>query len=210
MTADVHRREFIKTGTAAGLGLLATAPATRASALLTGKSPGERVVVGVIGVNGRGIVHAQNFSKLPNSVVAYICDVDSNVVAKAVKAAGQNQSAAVKVGGAFRRILDDKSVDAISIAAPDHWHAPMALLAMKAGKHVYLEKPSGHNPREDELLIDASRKYNARVQLGTQRRSGPRFFEAIQALKDGAIGRPYLARAWYANTRLGIGKGKPG
>ena len=98
-------------------------------------------------------------------------------------------------------MLDDKSVDAISIATPDHWHAPMALLAMKAGKHVYLEKPSGHNPHEDELLIAASKKYKTHVQLGTQRRSGPRFFEAIEAIKDGAIGTPYLARAWYANTR---------
>jgi predicted dehydrogenase len=86
----------------------------------------------------------------------------------------------------------------------------MTLLAVKAGKHVYLEKPSGHSCNEDELLMQAAKKYNnIRVQLGTQRRSGPRFYEAIQALKDGAIGTPYLARAWYANTRKGIGKGKP-
>jgi predicted dehydrogenase len=108
----------------------------------------------------------------------------------------------------FRRALDDKNVDALAIAAPDHWHTPMTLLALKAGKHVYLEKPSGHDPHEDELLIAASSKYDKHVQLGTQRRSGPRFFEAIQAMKDGAIGKPYLARAWYANTRTTIGKGK--
>jgi predicted dehydrogenase len=172
-------------------------------------SPAEKVVVAVVGVNGRGVVHAQNFAKLANSEVAYVCDVDSKVVGKAVDAAKRSQSASVQVLGDFRRALDDKAVDAVAIATPDHWHAPMTILALKAGKHVYLEKPSGHDPHEDELLIQAARKYKRHVQLGTQRRSGPRFFEAIQEIKNGAIGKPYLARTWYANTRVGIGKGKP-
>ena len=204
MERKIERRDFVKTTAAAGL--LAAGRQPGPLFVLNG-SPNEKVAVGVIGVNGRGIVHAQNFARLANSEVAYICDVDSAVVAKAVEAAGKGQTAPVKVTGDFRRVLDDKAVDAISIAAPDHWHAPMTILALKAGKHVFLEKPSGHNPHEDELLIEAVRKYPKQVQLGTQRRSGPRFFEAIQAIKDGAIGRPYLARAWYANTRRGIGKG---
>jgi predicted dehydrogenase len=203
---EIDRRDFVKTGAAAGLGLLAGATGPGPLFAMRG-SPAERVRVAVVGVNGRGVVHAQNFSSLPNSEVAYICDVDASVIAKAA-AASRSQAAAPKIIGDFRRALDDKSVDAISIAAPDHWHAPMTLLAMKAGKHVYVEKPSGHDPREDELLIAASAKYKSHVQLGTQRRSGPRFFEAIQAIKDGAIGTPYLARAWYANTRTSIGKGK--
>ena len=85
----------------------------------------------------------------------------------------------------------------------------MAILAMQAGKHVYLEKPSSHNPREAELLDAAQKKYNRVVQLGTQQRSSPRTIEALAAIKDGVIGAPYLTRAWYANTRVGIGKGKP-
>jgi predicted dehydrogenase len=202
----IQRREFVKTTAAAGL----FAAGSRPGPLFGFEgSPNEKVVVGVIGVNGRGIVHAQNFAKLPNSQVAYVCDVDSGVVAKAVAAAGKGQAAPVQVTTDFRRVLDDPAVDAVSIATPDHWHAPMTILALKAGKHVYLDKPSGHNPREDELLIEAVRRYPKQVQLGTQRRSGPRFFEAIQAVKDGAIGQPYLARAWYANTRRGIGKGNP-
>jgi predicted dehydrogenase len=206
---DLDRRDFIKTTTAAGFGVALGANSNRPGPLfLFGGSPNEKVRVGVIGVNGRGIVHAQNFSKLPNSEVAYICDVDSKVIARAVTAAGRNQTAAVKTEGDFRKVLDDKTVDAISIAAPDHWHAPMTLMAMKAGKHVYVEKPSGHNPREDELLVEAAAKSKMKVQLGAQRRSGPRFFEAIQLIKDGAIGNPYQARAWYANTRDTIGKGK--
>ena len=113
-----------------------------------------------------------------------------------------------KAIGDFRRALEDPTVDAVSIATPDHWHAPMAILAMKAGKHVYVEKPCGHNAREGELLVAAQRETHRVVQMGTQQRSSARTIEALQRIKDGVIGRPYLARAWYANTRVGIGKGK--
>ena len=200
-----NRREFIRTSAVAGLGLVAT---TRPLSAFRG-SPNEKVVVGVIGVNGRGAVHAEGFAALANAEVAYICDVDRNVIDKALRAAAKSQTVAIKVVTDFRRVLDDKDVDAVVLSTPDHWHAPMTILAMKAGKHVYLEKPSGHNPREDELLIQAAAKYPVHVQLGTQRRSGPRFFEALQLLHEGAIGKPYLARTWYANTRESIGKGKP-
>jgi predicted dehydrogenase len=205
---DVPRRDFIKTGAAAAFGLAASRRAP-GPLFIPRSSANEKVVVAICGVNSRGLDHAQNFSKLPNSEVAYICDVDANVIAKALATVGRNQTTReAKALGDFRRALDDKSVDAITIATPDHWHAPMALLAMKAGKHVYVEKPSGHDPHEDELLIAAAKKYNVRVQLGAQRRSGPHFFEALQSLKDGIIGTPYLARSWYVNTRQSIGKGK--
>src|SRR5437867_8734870 len=188
--SDIDRRDFIKKTSAVGLGALATSRGL--SPLLDSKGPAnEKVVVAVVGVNGRGVVHAQNFAMLENSEVAYICDVDSNVVSKGVSAATKSQTKTPKVVSDFRRILDDKSVDAVAMATPDHWHTPMTLLAVKAGKHVYLEKPSGHSCNEDELLMQAAKKYgNMRVQLGTQRRSGPRFFEAIQTLKDGQIGTP--------------------
>jgi predicted dehydrogenase len=205
----VDRRDFVKTTTVAGLGLWAGARPSAGPLLAPNGSPAEKVRVAVIGVNGRGVVHAQNFASLPSSEVAYVCDVDANVVAKAVAAAARAQPTPPKVVGDFRRALDDKNVDAVSIAAPDHWHAPMTLLALAAGKHVYVEKPSGHDPHEDELLVAAAGRHKTLVQLGTQRRSGPHFFEALQALKEGAIGTPYLARTWYVNTRTGIGKGKP-
>ncbi|HEY1175107.1 MAG TPA: Gfo/Idh/MocA family oxidoreductase, partial [Phytomonospora sp.] len=208
-SAPVDRRDFLKTTTMAGLGLWTGAQSSAGPLLAPRGSPAEKVVVAVVGVNGRGVVHAQNFASLPNSEVAYVCDVDANVVAKGVNAAARAQQTPPKVVVDFRRALDDKHVDAISIAAPDHWHAPMTLLALQAGKHVYVEKPSGHDPHEDELLVAASKRYRTHVQLGTQRRSGPHFFEALQALKEGAIGTPYLARNWYVNTRGGIGKGKP-
>ncbi len=205
-STNVDRREFLKSASATGLGLVMTSqlagPLIRA-----GSSAGDKIVVAVIGLNGRGQVHAQNFSHLANSEVAYLCDVDSNVLAKAAKSLS-GAARAPKAIGDFRRALDDKQVDAVSIATPDHWHAPMAILAMQAGKHVYVEKPCGHNPREGELLVDAQKKYGRVVQMGTQQRSSARTIEAVAAIRDGVVGKPYLARAWYANTRTGIGRGK--
>ena len=202
---DIDRRDFVKKTTAVGLGVLA-AKNPSSLGILRG-SPNETVRVAVIGVNSRGLVHAQNFATIPHSEVAYICDVDANVIRKGLDRA-KSQTRAPKTERDFRRILDDKSVDAVSIAAPDHWHTPMTLLALKAGKHVYVEKPSGHNPREDELLMQAARKYDRQIQLGTQARSGPHFIDALQRVRSGEIGTPTLARAWYANTRGSIGKGK--
>ncbi len=203
----VDRRDFLKRAGVAGLGIAMTnripLGAPRAS-----RSPNEKVLVAVIGLNGRGQVHAQNFSRLPNSEVAYLCDVDSTVLGKTSSGMMSGQARTPKAVDDFRRALDDKDVDAVSIAAPDHWHAPMAILALKAGKHVYLEKPCGHNPREGELLVAAQKRYGKQVQQGSQQRSSPRTIEALQMLKEGAIGSPYQVRAWYANTRTGIGRGK--
>jgi len=109
----------------------------------------------------------------------------------------------------LRRVLDDAEVDAVSIATPDHWHAPAAILACAAGKHVYVEKPGSHNPHESELLVAAARKHNRVVQMGNQRRSWPWVIEAIQALKSGELGKLFFARAWYTNHRASIGHGKP-
>src|SRR5216117_3165652 len=200
----MKRRHFVKTVSATGLGLAAA----RSPLLALGGSPGEKVVVAVMGLNGRGTVLARVFAKTPNAEVACVCDVDAQVLAKGVTAVGEAQGKPPRALGDFRRALDDKAVDALVIAAPDHWHAPAALLALGAGKHVYLEKPCGHNPREGELLVDAQRKHGRVVQMGTQQRSAPRSIDIVQAIKEGAIGEPYLARAWYANTRGPISRGK--
>ena len=200
----MKRRRFVKTVSSAALGVIAP----RAPLFAKG-SPSEKVVVAVMGLNGRGSVLAKVFAKSPNAAVAAVCDVDSTVLAKAAAAVGEAQGKQVKGIGDFRRALDDKSIDALVIAAPDHWHAPAAILAMSAGKHVYLEKPCGHNAREGELLVEAQRKHGRVVQMGTQQRSAPRSMEVVQAVREGLIGKPYQARAWYANTRGTIGRGKP-
>src|SRR5881392_1262259 len=200
----MKRRKFLKTASAAGLSLVAS---PGVSSWL--RSPGEKVRVAVMGLNGRGMVLARGFARAAHAEVAYVCDVDSLVLAKGVSAVTGVQGKAPKGLGDFRKALEDKDVDALVIAAPDHWHTPAALLAMRAGKHVYLEKPCGHNPREGELLVDGQRKYRRVVQMGTQQRSAPKSIELMQAIAEGIIGRPYLARAWYANTRAGIGRGQP-
>ena len=194
----MKRRQFVKTVSATGLGLAAA----NSPLLALRGSPSEKVTVAVMGLNGRGSVLAKAFAKTANAAVAAVCDVDSTVLAKAAATLG------VKGIADFRRALDDKSIDALVIAAPDHWHAPAALLAMSAGKHVYLEKPCGHNAREGELLVEAQRKHGRVVQMGTQQRSAPRSIEVLQAVREGLIGKAYQARAWYANTRGTIGRGK--
>src|SRR5437016_9934358 len=200
----MKRRKFLKTASAAGLGLAAS---PEFPAWL--RSPGDTVRVAVMGLNGRGTVLARTFARAAHAAVAYVCDVDSVVLAKGVSAVAAVQSKSPQGLGDFRKALEDKDVDALVIAAPDHWHTPAALLAMQAGKHVYVEKPCGHNAREGELLVEAQRKHQRVVQMGTQQRSAPRSMEVVQAVREGLIGKPYQARAWYANTRGTIGRGKP-
>ena len=205
---SITRRDFLERPGAVGLGVaLGGALPSVAPRVRPIRSANEKVVVAVIGLNGRGIVHAQNFARLPNAEVAYLCDVDSAVLGRAT--AARRGPSTPKAIGDFRRALDDETVDAVAIATPDHWHTPMAILAMKAGKHVYLEKPCGHNPREGELLVAATKKYGRQVQQGSQQRSAARTLEALQMIREGAIGAPYLVRAWYANSRGSIGHGKP-
>jgi predicted dehydrogenase len=161
-----------------------------------------------MGVNGRGLDHVRAFLNQPKAQIAYICDVDQNALGKAMEIASKGQAKPRAISD-FRRALDDRSVDGLSIAAPDHWHAPAAIMGLKAGKHIYIEKPGSHNPAEAELLVEAMKKYNTKIiQMGNQRRSWPRVKEAIQSLHNGIIGKVYYARTWYTNTRPSIGKGK--
>ena len=204
----LDRRDFVKRASATGLGAVVASHGIGPLFVFDG-SPAERMAVGIMGLNGRGMVHARDFAHGANTTVAYLCDVDSTVLAKALAETSPLQARPPKAVGDFRRMLEDKSVDAIVIAAPDHWHTPATILALDAGKHVFVEKPSGHDAREDELIVEAARKHNKlHVQLGTQARSGPHFIEVLHSIRDGQIGTPYLARAWYANTRSGIGNGR--
>ena len=206
-THNIDRRDFLKTASAAGIGLAAASASSRIGPLFAATSPNENVRVAVMGLNGRGAVLGRAFARTAGVEVAYVCDVDSTVLAKGGSTIAEAQTQSPIGIGDFRRALDDKTVDALVIAAPDHWHAPAAILAMKAGKHVYLEKPCGHNAREGELLVQAQRKYNRMVQMGNQQRSAPQSIEVMAAIRDGIIGKVYLARGWYANSRVGIGKG---
>lgn len=208
MTNSMDRRKFIKMTSAAsvGLGMLASAPGVVKSA-----SPNSRINVAVMGTNSRGRSHARGFAELPNVEVTYICDVDELAIEKgfeAVRDGGQTEQP--KGVQDFRRALEDDSVDAIAMALPIHWHAPASIMALQAGKHVYVEKPCSHNPREGELLVAAANKYNRVVQMGNQRRSWGNVIDALHLLNEGIIGRTYYARCWYATGRGPIGFGKVG
>ncbi len=174
------------------------------------RSANETIQVGIMGTGGRGTQLARAFHGQPGCVVTYVCDPDRSRMESAARAVERIDEGnhRPKTVTDFRRILDDKSVDALVIAAPDHWHAPATILACKAGKHVYVEKPCSHNPLEGELMVQAARKYDRKVQMGNQRRSWPKIQEAMQALREGIIGRVYYSRAWYANRRGSIGRGK--
>jgi predicted dehydrogenase len=199
MNHSAGRRRFLQAASAAPLLAMPAMAGTR--------SPSETFVVGIMGMGGRGKDHAHTLAGLPGVEIAYVCDVDKRRTSEATVAgpAGKKEPKGV---GDFRRILDDKAVDALVVATCNHWHAPAAILACAAGKHVYVEKPCSHNPREGELLIEAARKHNRVVQMGNQRRSWPKVIEAIEQVRSGAIGRPYFAECFYGNTRPSIGHGK--
>jgi predicted dehydrogenase len=206
MSNSIHRRHFLGAAAAAGVGL-----GLNAATNVLGANE-KKLVVGIMGTGGRGTEHAKSFAKQANVEVAYVCDVDKNRAGKAAeevnkivsKAAGKAPQAVQD----FRKILDDKAVDVVVVATCNHWHAPAAILACTHGKHVYVEKPCSHNAHEGELMVEAARKNNCRVQMGNQRRSWPKIIEAIQQVRDGVIGRAYFAQAWYLNTRPSIGKGQ--
>jgi predicted dehydrogenase len=208
MKKDIKRRNFIKTVATGSLGLGVMSSAHSFN-ILSQYPVQDKVRVAIMGVNGRGSQHVQAFAKVPNAEISYICDVDSRAVTSGLALAESSGVPKQPQGiSDFRRALDDKNVDAISIALPDHWHTPMALMALKAGKHVYVEKPGSHNPAEGELLSKATSAFGKIVQMGNQRRSWPRVQEAIAELHAGVIGNAYYARAWYTNTRQSIGFGK--
>ncbi len=168
----------------------------------------DKVLIGIMGTNGRGLEHIRAYTKIPNVEIGWICDVEDNARTKGISLVEQltgKKPVAVKD---FRKILDNKDLDAMSIATPDHWHTPAAILACAAGKHVYVEKPCGHNPEEGEKLIRAARKYKRKVQMGDQRRSMPRLIAAMKQVHEGIIGNAYFARGWYYNNRKPIGEGK--
>lgn len=158
----------------------------------------DRIRWGIIGCGQRGRWFFEGAD--------YVCDPDQNRLAVAAEKSGVDSAHAVTD---FRRILDDRAIDAVVIATPDHWHAPAAILACEAGKHVYVEKPCSHNFREAQLLLKAARENNVIVQHGTQQRSTPFTIEAMDKLHEGVIGDVLVAKAWNIQHRDNIGFAQP-
>ena len=204
------RREFLKktaTGTAA-VSIGGVLPGFSAGSYKRIAGANDKVRISVMGVNSRGRALARNFARQQNCEVRHICDVDSRASQKCIDSLAEIQEYKPSSYRDFRTSLASEEIDALVIAAPDHWHAPATLLAIQAGKHVYVEKPLSHNPREGELLTEAAGRYGRVIQMGSQRRSWPNVIEGIRKLRDGVIGRVYFGKAWYANNRGPIGKGK--
>jgi predicted dehydrogenase len=192
------RRAFL--GAAAGLAAVPTSGRSAAS---------ERVRIAVIGLRSRGLDHLKLLSAEPDAEVVAICDIDDAMIAKAMRKIPSSGGKTPRTEKDFRRLLDDPSIDAVTIATPDHWHALLTVMACKAGKDVYVEKPVSHNVVEGRRMVEAAGKYRRVVQAGTQRRSAPWVAEAVDRVRDGAIGKVGMARAWIHQVRPSIGHGQP-
>lgn len=168
----------------------------------------DRINFAIIGLHGRGYAHLECIRQNKGTMVTHVCDVDRRELDKFATAAKEKFNQSPIKEKDFRKILESKDVDAITIATPEHWHAHMAIMGLQAGKHIYVEKPSSHNPHEGELLVQAQKKYGKLVQLGSQQRSSDHTIAIIKKIKEGLIGRPYFAKCWYSNTRKSIGIGK--
>jgi predicted dehydrogenase len=202
----VTRRDFLD-ALAVGAAGMALGSTAKSYGQILGSN--DRINFAVIGLNGRAYAHLSSLGANRTAArISHVCDVDTDILAKFAKSVQQETGTVPVSEKDFRRILDRKDVDAITIATPDHWHAPMAIAGLQAGKHIYVEKPCSHNPAEGEMLVQAQQKYGKLVQMGTQQRSSPHTIEIVGRIHDGVIGRPYFAKAWYVNVRKSIGTGK--
>src|SRR5450631_1376775 len=200
----IDRRDFLKTtGKAITVGA--------ATLALGGRVLGanDRVRVGICGLRGRGNDHIHGFARVPGADIAALCDVDESVLNQRLGDVEKLGKASPKPYGDIRRLLEDKDIDAISIAAPNHWHSLMGIWACQAGKDVYVEKPCSHNLLEGRQLVKAVKKYKRICQHGSQSRSNPGMVEAIQRMRDGTIGDVYMARALCYKWRPSIGHAAP-
>jgi predicted dehydrogenase len=181
-----------------------------ASSLQRAFSANDKVGIAMIGVGGRGRSLAGTALKHPSAQIVHLVDVDQANLERCAKLVTSAGGPAPRQSSDMRRALEDKSVDAVFIATPDHWHAPATILACDAGKDVYVEKPASHNIREGRLMIDAARRNAKIVQLGTQARSRPSSMRAIEYVKSGKIGKVLMAKAWDVQLRRHIGHKEDG
>ena len=201
------RRTFLDT-LAVGTAGVALGSTAKSYSQIIGSN--DRLNFAVLGLNSRAYAHLSALKANRDSArISHVCDVESNILKKFGDATEKEMGTMPVMERDFRKILATKEVDAVTIATPDHWHTPMAIAAVQAGKHVYVEKPCSHNPAEGALLVQVQARYGKLVQMGSQQRSSPHTIEIVDKIHNGAVGRAYLAKTWYVNTRKSIGVGKP-
>jgi predicted dehydrogenase len=198
--SNVNRRTFLASA-GAGTAALALGAGARAA------GPNDRINVAVVGFHGRGKSHIDAFSKHKETQIVALCDVDHRIFDENAKHVEDRQKSAraPQLVGDLRRLMDDKNIDVVTIATPNHWHALAAVWACQAGKDVYVEKPVSHNVSEGRKIVDAARKYGRIVQTGTQSRSYAGMREAMEYLRSGKLGKIYLARGLCFKPRGSIG-----
>jgi predicted dehydrogenase len=197
--STIERRTFLQTAGAA------VATATFARAAGQDNQP-RKLTVGIIGPGGMGSAHLHALTERNDVEIAYVCDVDKRRLATAARYVEDKKGHAPKAVGDMRAVFDDDRVEAVFIATPDHWHAPASILALDAGKHVYVEKPCCHNIREGRLMVEAVKRSGKCLQVGTQTRSSPTPNEGIERIRKGEIGEVLVAKAWNSQRRGSIGK----
>ncbi len=210
---ETGRREFLKQAAVAGGAVVFPSYIRN----MISDSPNERINVAVIGISGdrervrgiirgRGIVHIRNYAEIPNAKVTTICDVDERLFPENTRIVEELFGASPKTEVDFRNILDDKDIDIVSLATPDHWHALHTVWACQAGKDVYVEKPVSHNISEGRKMVEAAEKYNRIVQSGICYRSSKAVKEGIQKIHIGEIGKVYMARGitWRYREPIGV------
>jgi predicted dehydrogenase len=209
----VTRRDFTSRAGAAAAGIVvgggllgAQARTTPAGGRVLGAN--DRVVISQIGIRGQGNSLKRGFAQLKNVEIKTLCDIDANLAPSRINDERLKGVATFKPNFVqdLRRVLDDKDIDAVTIAIPNHWHALATLWALQAGKHVYIEKPASHTVWEGRRMVEATRRLNKIVQVGTMNRSRPAVRQAIKFMQDGGIGKVYMARGLCFKPRPSIGK----
>jgi predicted dehydrogenase len=200
MTNKLNRREFIKQSSVAALGF------TILPSFLKGAAPSDKVRIVHVGVGGMGNQHMEWFARLPEVDIVGLCDVDEDHLSSTLKKLqGINPDAKPQLYGDFRKVLERKDVDAITVATPDHWHAPIATLAFQAGKDVYGEKPLSYCVREGQIMLKNLNRYDRVFQLGTQIHAGNNYHRAVEIIRSGAIGNVHTVRLWKTGFSPGLG-----
>jgi len=201
----INRREFLGASAANAAGLAAAGVAGLTAAASANSAPSERVAVGVVGIRSQGKTLSTTLAGFPDVDVTAVCDVDEGLLPQVAREVASRQGHSPRLFTDFRRLLDDSSIDAVVIATPDHWHAPMTILACQAGKDVYVEKPVSHSLAEGPAMIAAAKSGRRVVQSGLQQRSGEHFRSAIEYVQSGKLGSVHLAKAWTVHQRKSIG-----
>jgi predicted dehydrogenase len=195
---SVNRRTFLASA-GSGAAAIALGSGVRAA------GPNDQIRVAVLGIRSRGQAHIDAFSQRPDTAVVTLCDVDIRLFNGSAKKVEDRSGHAPSLVTDLRRVMDDKSIDVVSIATPNHWHALAAVWALQSGKHVYVEKPVSHNVSEGRKIADAAQKAGKLCQGGTQNRSSTGVMSAVEFLRSGKLGRVYLAKGLCYKRRDSIG-----